>query len=198
MIAFDTTYLALLLGHPDPKPPTDPEGNSIDDLQERMDLLVERFENTGEIILIPQPAYSEFLVRAYKDGPKYTRIITKSALYKFGDFELKAAIELAEMRRKELKEMSKSAIRRETPAETKAKVSFDRQIIAIAKANRAHTIYSNDKGVRNCAERHKLKAVPMWQLPRPVAKEQMTIDDLIAEAEKARATDEGGPSESGS
>ena len=196
MIAFDTSYLPLLLGHPDPMPPTDPDGNPIDDLQGRMDMLVERVEDAGETILIPQPAYSEFLVRADKDGPKYTRLITRNPLYRFGDFELKAAIELASMRRKELSAMSKNALKRETPAETKSKVSFDRQIVAIAKANRAHTIYSNDKGVRNCAERHGLKAVPMWKLPRPVAKAQMTFEELAAE--QAKATVEGGPSESGS
>jgi hypothetical protein len=198
MIAFDTTYLPLLLGHPDPTPPTDPDGNPIDDLQGRIGLLVEGIEDSGETILIPQPAFSEFLVRADKEGPKYTRMITRNPLYKFGDFELKASIELADMRRKELKEMSKSALRRETPAETKAKVSFDRQIIAIAKANRAHTIYSNDKGVRNCAERYGVQAVPMWRLPRPVASAQLTLEEAIANAEKARATVESGPSESGS
>jgi predicted nucleic acid-binding protein len=198
MIAVDTPYLPLLFGHP-AKYPDDPlTGKPIEDLQGRIDLLVEKLEKGKETILIPQPAFSEFLVYVDQDGPKYVTKIERSALYKWGDFDLKAAVELAAIRLAGLRAMSSKAIKRMTPAETAAKISFDRQIVAIAKANGARTIYSNDDGVKRFAEPLGIKVVKMWELPRPPVETQQNMFDSLETAETAKAASEGGLSENGS
>ena len=51
--------------------------------------------------------------------------------------------------------------------QTKAKVKFDRQIVAIALANGAHTVYTGDEKLAARAVAAKLKAVLTWNLPLP-------------------------------
>jgi len=163
-----------------PAIPVDPATQQpIEDLEGRVHLLVETLQDEKETILVPQPAFSEFLVYADAAGPKYISKIEKSPLFRWGDFDLKAAVELAAMRRKRINQMGGREIRRQTDAETWAKISFDRQIIAIAKANGAHTIYSNDNGIRRFAEQHGIKVIRMWELPRPAIEAQRSLlEDL--------------------
>lgn len=190
MVSTDATFLPYLLGHAS-IPPINPSTNlAVDGLQARIDLLVETLDSDNETILIPQPAFSEFLVLADKDGQKYITRIEKSPLYRWGDFDLRAAVELAALRRTSLKSMSNRELKRQTPAETKAKVSFDRQIVAISKANGAHTIYSDDDGVRRFAERHGLRVVGTWQLPYPKIEAQRNFEELLVDTTKDATKDE--------
>jgi hypothetical protein len=62
------------------------------------------------------------------------------------------------------------------------KVKFDRQIVAIAKVNRAHTIYSDDADVRKFATKAGIKAVPTWDLPIPPSK--TPLFDHLSETEQ--------------
>jgi len=72
-------------------------------------------------------------------------------------FDLKAAIELAAIRLQITSRISKRLQRRRaTNEETWAKISFDRQIVAIAKANNAHTVYSDDKGLREFCQADRI------------------------------------------
>ena len=60
-----------------------------------------------------------------------------------------------------------------TPARVEApwqKVKFDRQIVAIAKLHKAHTIFSDDADVKTLAEDIGIKAVRCWDLAIPVSK----------------------------
>ena len=52
-----------------------------------------------------------------------------------------------------------------------AKLRFDRQIVAIAKTNRATRIYSDDEDVMKFATRLEIKVVRTWELPLPSAKQ---------------------------
>ncbi len=45
------------------------------------------------------------------------------------------------------------------------KVKFDRQIVAIAKVHQAHTVYSDDRKLRNSARKVGLTAVGIHELP---------------------------------
>jgi predicted nucleic acid-binding protein len=198
MVGADATILPFLLGHP-AKPSIDPNTKQpVDNLDARIELLIATLDSEQETILIPQPAFSEFLVLADKDGQKYISKIQKNPLYELGDFDLRASVELAALRRHALNQLGKRALKRQTDAETKAKVSFDRQIVAIAKSRGAHTLYSDDNGVRRFAEKHGLRVVSTWQLPRPQVEAQMELEELFDKAEKAKAADESGLSENGS
>ena len=50
---------------------------------------------------------------------------------------------------------------------SKSKIKFDRQIVAIAKAEGAHTVYSDDKDVHSYASRAGLKAYRTVDLDLP-------------------------------
>ena len=57
--------------------------------------------------------------------------------------------------------------RKLTATETKAKVKYDRQIIAITKTNQAETIYSDDRGLSKVAIANGLKVISTVDLPLP-------------------------------
>jgi hypothetical protein len=52
-----------------------------------------------------------------------------------------------------------------------AKIRFDRQIVAIAKTNRAKRIYSDDEDVMKFAARPGIGVTRTWELPIPAAKQ---------------------------
>lgn len=79
-------------------------------------------------------------------------------------FDLKAAVELAALH---LDVRASGGGRRGGQEGTYAKIAFDRQIVAIAKVNGAHTIYSDDDGVKKFAERYGITVVRTWELPVP-------------------------------
>ncbi len=171
MIALDTTFLSLLL-HPKARPPLDPVTEKpIDRLEDRIELLREEWDLSNERILIPAPALSEFLILADKEGPRYLSELNSKHVFRIGDFDTRAAIELAAMNLEIRRGRSGKASRRGDAEGTWAKISFDRQIVAIAKVNDVSTIYSDDKGVENFAKHHLISVVKTWELPLPVAKQ---------------------------
>ena len=50
---------------------------------------------------------------------------------------------------------------------TRAKLNFDRQILAIARVQEQSAIYSDDQDVAKQAQTFGLEAIPVWQLPLP-------------------------------
>ncbi|MFD2857474.1 hypothetical protein ACFSZS_25900 [Seohaeicola zhoushanensis] len=59
---------------------------------------------------------------------------------------------------------------------TKTKVKFDRQIVAIAKTEGAHTIYSDDEDVCKYARRAKINSISTHQLALPPEDLQLSIN----------------------
>jgi predicted nucleic acid-binding protein len=192
MIAIDSTFLPLLLSHPARWPDDPATERPIERLQERVDLLIATFQEEKETLVIPTPVVSEFLVLADNDGQKYLDKMQRTPLYSIKNFDLMAAIELAEIRRAIASKLGRNAQRREKKLETKAKISFDRQIVAIAKVHRAHTIYSDDKGVRLFAEGQGIKCVSTWELPLPKDDDQQAFEfSEPAAVDELAATEEG-------
>lgn len=167
MVAVDSTFFPYLLNHKTRAPNDPATGKPVDRIEERIELLIETLEEDRETIIIPTPALSEFLVLAKEDGPNYLKAISRNPLFQIQPFDVRAAIELAAIRLNEEKTLSKSALKRQTPQETWAKISFDRQIVAIAKVNGANTIYSEDTSVANFARKNGIKVVRVWELPLP-------------------------------
>ena len=60
--------------------------------------------------------------------------------------------------------------------ETKAKLKFDRQIIAIAKVNGVKQIYSDDVGLEVVASSNGITVTHTWQLPLPPTPPQQELD----------------------
>lgn len=178
MVVVDNTFLTLLL-HPQARPPLDPStGQLVSHLEERIDLLIETLEEDEETIIIPTPVLTEFLVLAGNDGPRYLTEIDQNRLFNVASFDQRAAVELAAIH---LHIKASGGGRRGGQEGTYAKISFDRQIVAIARVNNVHTIYSDDDGVRKFAQRYDITVVRTWELPVPQQQGGLPFDAEAAE-----------------
>jgi len=128
-----------------------------------------------EKIIIPTPVLSEVLVHAAAAMQTYLEILNGQAAFRIAPFDQKAAIEAALA-------MS-DAIRRgghrvdaANPDVTKTKIKFDRQIVAIAKAEGAHSVYSDDEDVHRYATQAGLKAHRTCELDLPPEDPQANLD----------------------
>lgn len=198
MIAVDETFLSLIF-YPEAKPPNDPAtGKPIVRLRERIEFLIDGWEAARETVLVPTPVITEFLYLARESAADYLAELENNSVFQSGDFDKLAAVELAALHNKYAPTKAKRKRRSKGKDETWAKINFDRQIVAICKTKKVTTIYSDDDGLRTFAERNGINVISTWELTEPPEDPQMTLDDVITREEAAKATDEGGPSKSGS
>lgn len=167
MVAVDSTFFPYLFNHKTRVPIDRTTKKPVEHVKERISLLIETLQEDGETIIIPAPALSEFLILARESGPAYLDMIAKSSLYDVKPFDEMAAVELAAIRLKMEKSLNKKELKKQTPEQTWAKISFDRQIVTIAKIHNAHTIYSEDDGVHRFAKANQITPVRIWELPKP-------------------------------
>ena len=172
MAVFDATILLLFL-EPDARAPCDPATNEpVTNAKARVDHLIETLEKRRETIVIPTPALSEVLVHANEAGPDYLDILNTTRWFRIEPFDQRAAVELATIVREALK---KGNLRAGTKA-TRAKLKFDRQIIAIARTQNQSTIYSDDDDIAQLAEPLGIEVVPVHTLPVPPKDAQGTLE----------------------
>ncbi|GAB4240907.1 MAG: hypothetical protein Kow0032_28850 [Methyloligellaceae bacterium] len=175
MVVFDTTIMLPLVWH-DVPPPNDPSTAApITQYRERIDYLVKRLERDRTKIIVPTPVLSEMLVRLGDAGPKVLEYLNGSASFRPASFDERAAIEVAAMTKRAIDAGDK----RESRDGSWAKIKFDRQIIAIAKVERATTVYSDDGGVRAFAKKSGMTVLSSWELPLPEKSAQASIFDMI-------------------
>lgn len=167
MIIFDSSFLVVLL-YPTPPPCKDRADQPVTQFKDRVAYLASTMDIKNEVIGVPAPAMAEVLVRAGKGRAQYASILSKSWRFQILPFDSRAAIEAAELIEK-IKSNSQ-------PWGTWAKVKFDIQIVAIAKAESATAIYSDDKDVENYAKRLKIPVIRVCDLPLPPAQTDTPID----------------------
>jgi predicted nucleic acid-binding protein len=159
MIIFDSSYLIAFL-HPNPKPPKDEGENPVERFKDRIAALIESVNASGEKIGIPAPVVTEIFVLYPESKYDYLEIIRDRYRFEFLPFGVKAAIEASDLIAMLVKETKQ-------PKEQWAKVKFDIQIAAIAKAESATILYADDKGVINNAKRLKIDGKRICDLPLP-------------------------------
>lgn len=163
MIAFDTSTIVLTLDPDRARPPIDPStGLPLTNCKRRVDHLISRLDGAKEVILIPTPILSEYLVRAGPNRSEYINKFLSSKNFMVGAFDERAAIELALLNDPDL-----NAARVLDDKTTWAKIRFDRQIISIAKVHGVSCVYTSDNGLAGCARKNGIKAVMTWELPEP-------------------------------
>ena len=172
MGVFDATTLLLFL-EPDAGAPLDPATNEpVTNAKARIDHLIETLERRRETIVIPTPALSEVLVHANDAGPGYLEILNTTRCFRIEPFDQRAAVELATMTREALQEGN---LRAGTQA-TRAKLKFDRQIVAIARTQNETTIFSDDHDIATLAEPLELQVIPVHALRLPQDGTQRKLD----------------------
>jgi hypothetical protein len=165
MVAIDSTFLGLML-YPGARACEDPATNKpTTHIAERIQKLLEDLDTAQERIVVPTPALCEFLVLAGADGSIYLGDMHQKRTLLVKPFDEMAAIELASMEIEARRRGGKrKPVRDDVPWQ---KVKFDRQIVAIAKIHKAHTVYSDDAHVRTIAEDIGIRVVSCWELSIP-------------------------------
>ncbi|MGA2988169.1 MAG: PIN domain-containing protein [Terriglobia bacterium] len=167
MIIFDASYLVVYLNE-NPEPAKDRQGNPVSRFKERVDYLAMELNASGEQIGIPAPAMAEVLVRVGNGRPKFVAILSDRMRFQIVPFDARAAIEAAEL-------IALTRSKHEKWA-THAKVKFDIQIAATAKAEDANVIYSDDQDIENLGKRLKIPVLRICDLPLPPPKEPPKIE----------------------
>jgi len=159
MVLFDAGILIKLL-----------DARTPDSQRAKLDYLIASLQKTKTKILIPTPALSEFYVKA--DPDVVANFKGKSAFI-IASFDEKAALECSISVADAIRSRDKKAAQPDAPWQ---KIKFDHQIVAIAKCNRATTIYSEDAGLRKFAEFLGLKALSTDDLSEDPASRQQNLD----------------------
>lgn len=157
MVVFDTSVLLLVLD-PKAKGPADPaSGLPVEQAAKRIEHLITVLSNQREKIIIPTPVLSEVLVHAGAAMGGYLNLLNGQSVFRIADFNQKAAIEAA-IAMQEALLRGGHRVDAANPDASRTKIKFDRQIVAIAKAEGAHSIYSDDDDVHSYASRGGLLA----------------------------------------
>jgi hypothetical protein len=133
MVAFDNTILSVLL-FPDAEVNEGPDAKPVERARERVNALVEEIADGGEQVLAPSPALAEVLATPGCDMEEVLSTLRGSAFIRIGDFDQRAAIELAHR----LRAAATSGHIRDGLKITKTQMKFDRQIVAIALTTGVH------------------------------------------------------------
>lgn len=174
MVVIDSNILSYLVV-PNAQAPIDSEtGKPVTHVEERIRYLIERLEIDKKKIVIPTPVLAELLVVNRHKATEILDIINERGIFRSVSFNQRAAIELALV----IEDEKFTRNLRIGANETKAKIRFDRQIIAIAKAENINTIYSDDDGIKSLGVRLGLTVYGIKDLKLP----QIT-EDLFSELE---------------
>lgn len=166
MVVFDASILLFVL--------EEGVNASIPKARERVEHLIDRLSATGEKIVIPTPALSECLVHAGSAGPEYLAIISKQACFRIASFDERAAVEAAV---RTYNARQRGQTKGGNPETAKAKIKFDRQIVAIAAVEGATSVYSDDQDVIAYAREAGMEGYRLADLPEPPAKQPGLFDD---------------------
>lgn len=156
IIAVDASVLLHLIDPDLPVPPR-PDGTVPDRCQERLKHLIEQSSKNGDRLLIPTPALAEALVNAGDAGPAWIAALNGQRSVRIAPFDEKAAVECAALA------LARSKRRGAT---TRNKAKFDEQIVAIAVAEQAELLLSDDQDIQKLSPPHlEVKGIGDLDLP---------------------------------
>jgi len=155
-VLFDANILILLL-QPDSPPLLDPKGNKPLTLANlRVEYLISKLSKARTKIIIPTPALTELLVHADEAENAWIQKLQQSP-FRIASFDTRAAIECASA----FRQFGKRGSGKRNP---RAKVSFDRQIISIAKVEKVSELYSDDEDIYRYANGTGIKVIRSHEL----------------------------------
>lgn len=185
-VAFDSAILTILL-NPGARVPDDPAtGSPVSGAQQRVQGLVRKLQKSGEKIVIPTPVVAEVLTVAGSEAMDYFDIIGRARAFQIVAFDTRSALELSILNRDAWAAQDKRD-GLDTPYQ---KLKIDRQILAICKVAGATTLYTDDKSLRNLAERSDISVVALAQIPIPDEDRQLRME-LEQHEELPEAEDDG-------
>lgn len=178
MVVFDATMLSILL-RPETRPPLDSAtGKPVEMADARTAHLVERLEKSKTVIIIPTPSLSEILIKAGAAGPSIVTRIQKSSAFRIQPFDVRAALELAQI----TNALASASEKRAMIDAPWSKIKFDRQIVAIARVHRATEIYTDDDKLIAFASLNDIPCIRVGDLPIPESAKQPQLPLSAPEA----------------
>lgn len=170
MVVFDSTTILLAID-PRAKPPLDLDTRKpIEKCQERIEHLLKTLQAAKTQILIPTPVLAEYLVGVGPNKGEYVEKITSSKNFEVAPFDIKASIELSLLTDSDLDTAKKL-----DEKTTWAKIKYDRQVAAIAKARNASRIYTDDTRLAACARNNGIAVTLTHEIPLPPEPPQSEI-----------------------
>ena len=152
MAVFDSSVLLLAID-PSAKAPIDPATNlPLKDAAKRIENLFNLLIDIDETIVIPAPVLCEILVHADEASQNYLTYLRNMGDFRIAPFGERAAILAASSMREAIRRGG-HRVDSTNPNTAKAKIKFDRQIVAIAKIEKEKAIYSDDNDIHKLAER---------------------------------------------
>jgi predicted nucleic acid-binding protein len=153
VVVFDANMLIALVS---PK-------TSKDD-RARLEYLVKTLSDSGTYVGVPTPAYAEFFVDAAQATSPVLHALKKKEALRVLPLDERCAIEAALLTRNAL---ASPGGKRGASRKVWQHIKVDLQIVAIAKANNAAAIYSDDSDLRTQAKTYGLNAFALAELPLP-------------------------------
>lgn len=143
IVTLDTSVLLLFLTPSVQLPRVPGTTDPLPMARERVEHLIAELTASKARVLIPTPVLSEVLVNAGAAAAAYVDILGHSSCFRIVDFDQRAAAELAAMVRQAID----SGDLKGGSISSRQKIKVDRQIVAIAKVNKASVIYSDDQDI---------------------------------------------------
>lgn len=166
-IVLDSSAL-VYLSDPTASAPIDPAtGKPVAHCQERIEGLLEDMDDSGAHLILPTPVLSEVLIREQTRRAEALAVLSNSKAIQIVPFDVQAAVENAALRRGKLS--------RKARGETKKEVSFDLQIMAIARVVNADLVLTDDDQLRKRCEKAGMRVIGIADLPVPDSKRQMAF-----------------------
>lgn len=175
-VAFDNTFFTLLLNPKARARPNPATNEPATHCGKRIEGLIEKLSKQSATILIPAPSLAELLC-VVNELDTVIGNIEEYKCFEICPFDTRSAVELAKMTRSALDKGDK----REGTQGDWQKIKIDRQIVAIAKAHGASTLFTDDDRQSKFAENSGLKVVHTWDLDLPEKYAQTTMWDFPSE-----------------
>ena len=139
----------------------------------RIEYFFSEIEKSKSKIIIPMPAFAEYLVGAETAGIETLNKLEKKSYVSVEPFCKKAAFECSLLDRSAIN--SNRRDKKDGVDEPWQKVKIDRQIIAIGKVHGVSLVISSDVGVKANATRVGLSVVEIAELPMPEEAKQISL-----------------------
>jgi hypothetical protein len=137
----------------------------------RLEHLLDQVSASGGRIIIPTPAFAEFLVGVDDSAADWINELDRKQAIYVAPFDRRSAFECSLL--------DKAAINRGDKKggsdKTWQAIKFDRQIVAIARVNQAQVIVINDRGVRSTATSAGMRALRIAELELPESAKQLPL-----------------------
>lgn len=168
MIAFDA---GVLIAYHNPR--------CSEEIRIRVEALISRAEKSRKRIILPAPAFTEYLagMKSPSALAQASETINSSRSFRVAEFGQKATIETALV----IAKIKRLASKKHEGASW-AKAKFDWQIAAIAKVEGAETIYTTDDDVVRASKHFGIEGIRVELMELPAEARQRGLDLPIRSA----------------